>query len=100
MVSSLKLFEVLKTRFGDTEARIIVEEIEKIDTSIEIKVEKAFDTKKDVLATREDIAKLEGRMVGLIAESKTDIIRWMFIFWIGQATVIIGIIIALFLKLK
>ncbi len=98
MIASIELFEALKTRFGEQEAKIIVKEIEKIETGIETKVEKAFDRKKDVLATKEDIsllkedlAKLEGKLETKIAETKADIIKWMFIFWIGQLASFIAI---------
>jgi hypothetical protein len=39
------------------------------------------DKEKDVLATKEDLANV-----------KSDIIKWMFIFWIGQKAVTLGII--------
>lgn len=39
------------------------------------------DKEKDVLATKEDLANV-----------KSDIIKWMFIFWIGQIAVTLGII--------
>lgn len=39
------------------------------------------DKEKDVLATKEDLANV-----------KSDIIKWMFIFWIGQIAVSLGII--------
>ncbi len=40
-----------------------------------------FDKEKDVLATKEDLANV-----------KSDIIKWMFIFWIGQIAVTLGIV--------
>lgn len=40
-----------------------------------------FDNKKDVLATKEDVA-----------NSKVEIIKWMFLFWIGQVAVTVGIV--------
>lgn len=42
---------------------------------------KTFDKEKDVLATKEDLA-----------NAKSDIIKWMFIFWIGQIAVTLGIV--------
>lgn len=41
--------------------------------------ERTFDKEKDVLATKEDLANV-----------KSDIIKWMFIFWIGQIAVTLG----------
>ena len=80
MIASIDIFEVLKGKLGETEARMLVKEMEKIDASIETKVEKAFENKKDVLATKEDIKILEVK----IAENKSDLIKWMFIFWASQ----------------
>ncbi|RMD91770.1 MAG: DUF1640 domain-containing protein, partial [Calditrichaeota bacterium] len=31
-----------------------------------------------------------------IAETKAEIIKWMFIFWVGQVAMIIGILFAFF----
>ncbi len=93
-MASIELFEALKTRFGEQEAKIIVKEIEKIETGIETKVEKAFDRKKDVLATKEDISLLKEDIADVRTEMQTikaDIIKWMFIFWIGQLAAFIGI---------
>ncbi len=33
-----------------------------------------------------------------IASSKSDIIKWMFIFWLGQIAAILGILFAFFRK--
>ncbi len=52
-----------------------------------------YDSKADIIATKEDLAKLEIK----IAEAKGDMIKWMFIFWIGQIAATFGFIL-LFLK--
>ena len=48
---------------------------------VESKVEKSIDKEKDILATKVDLA-----------EVKADIIKWMFIFWIGQIAVTLAIV--------
>lgn len=40
----------------------------------------------------EEIGKLDVK----ISETKADLIKWMFIFWIGQVGVILGILFAFF----
>ena len=40
--------------------------------------------KKEVFAKKEDLLKLEVKLTEKISETKADIIKWMFIFWIGQ----------------
>lgn len=48
---------------------------------VESRVEKKLAEKKDILATKEDLANL-----------KADIIKWMFLFWIGQLASLIAIL--------
>ncbi len=91
IVSEIKLYELLKARIGYQEAEAFVQILEK-------KVDDKFTDAKQTLATKEDIAKFEGRLETKIAESKVDIIKWMFIFWIGQLAAIIGIVKLFFVK--
>jgi hypothetical protein len=131
MTNAITLFEILKGRFGEEAAIAVVKEFEKSEAAAESKIEKAFEAKKEVLATKADIAivkndivevksdlkgeiyalredlskmdgnlrtdmaKMEGRILtkmevmnGLLLEkiagSRSEIIKWMFIFWIGM----------------
>ncbi|MCE2963533.1 MAG: hypothetical protein ACK5UE_04115 [Chitinophagales bacterium] len=61
--------------------------------SIEKVVDQKFDDNKNLLATKEDIANLRTEM----KEMKSEMIKWMFIFWVGQMAVTFGFIL-LFLK--
>ncbi len=60
--------ELLEKSFDATAARAIV-------AAIDIEI----DARKDTLATKLDVAGLRTE----IAESKAEVIRWMFIFWVG-----------------
>lgn len=73
-ITEIELYEILKTKLGDKEAKTLVE-------YVETKVEKKLEEKKDILATKEDLANL-----------KADIIKWMFLFWIGQLASLIAIL--------
>jgi hypothetical protein len=75
----LKVYEILKTKFSEQEATLVIEYFEN-------KAEQKYHEKRDVLATKQDLA-----------EVKTDIIKWMFIFWIGQLAASFGFIL-LYLK--
>ena len=86
MTATFELFDAFKTRFGEQEARFIVKEIERIETSKDDKVEKEFERKKDILSTKEDIAKLELKM----SETKVDIIKWIVVLWIAQTAAIVA----------
>jgi len=105
-VAEIELYEILKGKLGEKEAKTLVE-------YIEAKVDKRLEDKKDILATKEDInnlrvatkedinnlslatkedinnlrvatkqdiANLEIKM----EKTRSDIIKWMFLFWIGQ----------------
>ncbi|MVN21108.1 hypothetical protein [Mucilaginibacter arboris] len=65
---------------------------------METKIEKQFDLKKDVLATKQDLSEVKTELKLLIAELRTDIanqkseiIKWLFIFWVGQLAAMIAI---------
>ncbi|MFI5136197.1 MAG: hypothetical protein ACHQIM_00130 [Sphingobacteriales bacterium] len=77
-VSEIQLFQILKGKIGEKEAQTLVE-------YVETKIEKEFDTKRDVLATKEDLAREVGN-------TKSEIIKWMFIFWVGQLAAMIAIV--------
>lgn len=53
-----------------------------VDTRLE---EKTF-----VFATKEDVARLEGKLSSQISESKVDIIKWL----VGTGIAIVGLLIA------
>ena len=82
---SFKIYEVLGKHFNNAEdARTVVTEIEQI-------IESKIADKKDVLSTKEDLAKVEAKLGIQIAEVKADLIKWMFIFGIGQLATMIAI---------
>ena len=61
--------------------------------SIEEKIKEEFVGNTKILATKEDIANVKG----YVANTKAEIIKWMFIYWIGQVAVTFGFIL-LFLR--
>ena len=119
--AEIELYEMLKPKVGEKEAKTLVE-------YIEAKVERKFEEKKDVLATKQDIADLKVATKQDIADLKVatkqdiadlkvatkqdiaylkqdianleiklektraDIIKWMFLFWIGQLASLIAIL--------
>jgi hypothetical protein len=80
IVSEIKLYELLKAKMGEKEAEAFVQ-------ILDTKVDQKFDEAKQVLATKEDIARLDLK----IAETKVDLIKWMVGFWIAQMAAIIGL---------
>ena len=104
-VAEIELYEILKTKLGEKEAKTLVE-------YIEAKVGKELEEKKDILATKEDINALRAEtkedINGLKIEiekvrtemekTRADIIKWMFLFWIGQVASLFAILQIFFRK--
>ena len=76
VISEIKLYELLKARIGEKEAEAFVQ-------ILETKVDSRLQEKTQLFATKEDVAKLEGKMLASIAESKVDTIKWMIATAIG-----------------
>jgi hypothetical protein len=55
------------------------------------------DTKASNLATKEDLAKVEGKINTEAAGNKAELLKWMFIFWASQLVAMFGFL-QLFLK--
>jgi hypothetical protein len=88
IVSEIKLFELLKAKIGEKEAEAFVEILEtKVDHKFE-EAKETLATKGDIGNVREEMATLRGSLEVKIAESKADLIKWMFIFWASQLVAI------------
>ncbi len=94
-VDTLKIYEILSASLPKTQAKAVAKAI---DEAIEADIER----KKEILVTKEDLhgeaSKLEKEMARLeikIESTKSEIIKWMFIFWISQIGVITGIVFAM-----
>lgn len=88
--TDIQLFQILKQKIGDQEAEALV-------SFVDSKLRENNEANLKVLATKEDIAKLETKIMGLegrletkIAEAKADTIKWMFIFWTGSILTTLG----------
>jgi hypothetical protein len=77
----LELYEKLKPKLGEEEARSLLEFIE---ASVERRA-----------ATKEDLQGVEAALRGEIQKTKADLIKWTFAFWIGNIAVLSGILFAL-----
>jgi len=96
---TLEIYKVLQKYFKNEEdAYSVVSDLEKI-------IDKKFEEKKSELASKQDLNvvkqdlkqdlnDLKIDLVTRIETSKTDTIKWMFIFWIGQLAATAGIIFA------
>ncbi len=78
-VSEIQLFQILKAKLGEQQAEQLV-------SFVKEEVRSEFDNKREILTTKEDLA-----------NSKAEIVKWMFIFWIGQIVITFGFIL-MFIK--
>jgi hypothetical protein len=76
-VDTLKIYEILSSNLPEAQAKTVAKAINEA-------IETDALHKKDILATKEDLANL-----------KSEIIKWMFLFWLGQIGVLTGIIFAM-----
>jgi hypothetical protein len=85
-ISITKLYDLLTAKVGKETA-------ENLTSYIEEKIKNEVENKSQTLATKDDVAKLDIK----ISETKSELIKWMFIFWIGQIVATFGFIL-LFLR--
>jgi hypothetical protein len=85
-ISITRLYDLISTKLGKETA-------ENLTIFIEEKIKCEVDTKASNFATKEDIATV--RMEA--SENKAELIKWMFIFWVGQMIGTFGFIL-LFLR--
>ena len=81
----LRVYEIFKSKFSEQDAAAVIE-------YFEAKTENKYEQKKEIFLTKEDKTDLIER----IESTKTDIIKWMFAFWVGT----IGIAILFYLLKK
>ena len=106
-MSDIQLFQILKQKMGEQEAEALV-------TFVDHKIKDNNETNLNILATKGDIGLLKEDFQLLkqdmqllkhdvqsvklelevkIADSKAEMIKWMFIFWIGQVAVTVGFLV-------
>ena len=74
-VSELKLYELLRSKLGEKEAETFLEVLEET-------VQKKVDSAKSQLATKDDLH-----------QTKIELIKWVFAFWISLIIMIAGLYI-------
>ncbi len=86
MVSTLKIYDILE------QAQIDEKQARAITAAIERALDENNLEQNRVLATKEDIFKLRAELIEKIAETKSEIIRWMFGFWLALIPVMAALI--------
>jgi len=105
-LTTIEVYEAIKGRLGEEESRRLLQYIDE-------KVTEEVATKKDVADLRGDVETLRGDfkaldeklsrqmesiwkeigfLRGTVERVRADMIRWMFIFWVGQVGAILAIL--------
>lgn len=90
MPSVLELYEKLKPKLGEEEARSLLEYVE---TSVE-QATKA-DLQQAVAGLREQIHRVESTLRAEIQNVRAELIKWSFVFWAATIAALSGIIFTL-----
>jgi hypothetical protein len=83
--ATIRLYDMLKPKLGEQEARMFIQHFEE-------SFDDQFASKSQQLSTKQDVAELRADIEVKMAQMETRIIKWMFIFLIGQAAAIIGVL--------
>jgi hypothetical protein len=89
-VTTIDLFNILRGKLGENEAKSLVE-------YIEIQVKDKLEENMTAYATKADLKEAGHRLEIKIEKVRSDLIKWMFIFWVGQVSITIALFV-LFLR--
>lgn len=97
------LIELINKADGDAKEDVLVFVEEKFERRLTEEISKVNEQiSKEIAGVNEHISKedagLNASFTKLISEVKADMIKWMFIFWVGQIGVILGILSVFFMR--
>lgn len=87
---ALEVFKIFERAHGESGAKTIIEYLVNADT---MAIEKEINFRIEHLATKEDLSSTKNELHSV----KADLIKWMFIFWVGQLIATFSFVM-LFLK--
>ena len=96
--------KILRAKLGDDGAEALVEFFNEAQEAnspkeeiIEI-VEEKFERRlsEEMSKLRVEMAEMKSELNNKMGSMRADIIKWMFVFWVGQIGVMIGILFAFF----
>lgn len=86
-ITDIQLFQILKEKVEEKEAEALVHFVDfKLKESNENNL-KILATKEDIANVKEDIARLDVK----ISDVKSDIVRWVFAFFVALMLAIVGL---------
>lgn len=87
-INTIELYNLLRNKIGEKEAQALTE-------YVYVQADEKFAEKKDVLASKEDIFKVQNQISDLrveLKEQKADLLKWMIVLF---APFYIGIVVFL-----
>jgi hypothetical protein len=102
VTDSLKVYDILKdAQLPEAQARAITRAIQDSDSAVALDVRTVLDerlkevaTKADLIATKADLKIEMSELRTEMAAMKAELMRWMFVFWVGQVAATVGIVFA------
>ncbi len=88
-VTTIDPYSILKNKVGESQAQAIVEFVER-------EVKEMLDDNSNIYATKVDLKESVHQLELKLEKMRADIIKWMFIFWVGQTSLIITILMLFF----
>lgn len=67
------------------------ESAEHLTLYVENKIKEDLESKTQMLATKEDLSKLDLKFTDKISNVKVDLIKWMFAFWVTVVLMLVGL---------
>lgn len=92
IINTLEIYEDLKSQFKEEEARTLTKALEKSLEEYQKKQESFLATKDDISNLRTELKEDINKVRNVLANAKAEIIKWLFIFLIGQGATIISIL--------
>ncbi|MFD2870879.1 hypothetical protein ACFS5N_00275 [Mucilaginibacter ximonensis] len=89
-IEAARLYQLLSDKLGNDTTEAMFKYIDN-------KIERSVQASIKSLATKDDLNAVKYRLSEDINESKTETIKWMFIFWAGQIVTTLTILL-LFIK--
>lgn len=98
-MTGLQIFQILKAKIGEKEAEAFVSYV---DITLKDNRNELYETFRRTFATKEDLAQVrgelnkdlalvKGQLEVKISDVRTDVIRWMFAFFVTMLIAILGL---------
>ena len=98
--------KILRAKLGDDGAEALIQFFNEAQNAnsqkeeiIEI-VEEKFERRlsEELVKLRVEMTEMKSELSNEMANIRADVIKWMFIFWVGQIGVFVGILLVFFNK--